>query len=320
MRGRVIGALSSGDSGTFPGQTTSGPQPRAPFSSPPEISQAVRQIDDAEMINQDEATGTFEDFVEVDSSVQGFELESDEEVSAVPLYVTGRLRTHVGFWEEIHAPPFVIECIREGYKIPFYSTPANASFRNNRSAQAHADFVCESILELVSQVPESHLKVVNPLSVSVQSSGKKRLILDLRYVNKHIFKQKFKFEDWRVTLDYFEKGCYFTKFDLKSGYHHLDIFPDHQAYLGCSWVMPGRDKKFFMFTVLPFGLSSALFIFSKLFRPLGKLWRSLGIHSVVYLDDGLDVERSETSSSACSSVISSNLAPAGFVTNAEKTV
>ena len=40
----------------------------------------------------------------------------------------------------------------------------------------------------------------------------------------------------------------------------------------------------------------------------------------MYLDDGLDEERSEASSSAFSSVISSNLAPAGFVANVDKSV
>ena len=38
------------------------------------------------------------------------------------------------------------------------------------------------------------------LSVSVQSSGKKRLILDLRFVNRHVRKQKVKFEDLKVAL------------------------------------------------------------------------------------------------------------------------
>ena len=36
---------------------------------------------------------------------------------------------------------------------------------------------------------------LNPLSVSLQSSGKKRLILDLSFVNKHVWKHKVKFED-----------------------------------------------------------------------------------------------------------------------------
>ena len=84
---------------------------------------------------------SFEDFAEVDSSIQGFEVVSDEQASAALLYVKGRLRAHVGFWEEVHAPSFIIECIREGSKIPFYSTPSDASFRNYSSALAHADFV-----------------------------------------------------------------------------------------------------------------------------------------------------------------------------------
>ena len=54
-------------------------------------------------------------------------------------------------------------------------------FDNNHSALMHADFVLEAIHELilsgsVVQV-SSPPHVVNPLSVSIQSCGKKRLIL-----------------------------------------------------------------------------------------------------------------------------------------------
>jgi hypothetical protein len=52
--------------------------------------------------------------------------------------------------------------------------------------------------------------------VSVNSSGKKRLILDLSELNVFIKKKKIKFEDWRVALNYFTKGCFLFKFDLKS--------------------------------------------------------------------------------------------------------
>jgi len=50
--------------------------------------------------------------------------------------------------------------------------------------------------------------IVNPLSVSIQSSGKQRLILDLRHVNLYIFKQKFKCEDLSVALKVMSKGYY----------------------------------------------------------------------------------------------------------------
>ena len=47
---------------------------------------------------------------------------------------------------------------------------------------------------------QNPLYVVNPLSVSVQANGKKRLLLDLRHVNKYLIKRKVKYEDWKFAL------------------------------------------------------------------------------------------------------------------------
>jgi hypothetical protein len=44
---------------------------------------------------------------------------------------------------------------------------------------------------------------VNPLSVATNISGKKRLILDLSVLNKFVKKQKFKFEDWKLAIQFF---------------------------------------------------------------------------------------------------------------------
>ncbi|KIH44090.1 hypothetical protein ANCDUO_25897 [Ancylostoma duodenale] len=41
------------------------------------------------------------------------------------------------------------------------------------------------------------------------------------------------------------------------------------------------------FTVLPFGLSTAPMVFTKLMRPLLRKWRFLGVNVAVYLDDGI---------------------------------
>ena len=80
--------------------------------------------------------------------------------------------------------------------------------------------------------------VVNPLSVSVQANGKKRLILVLRYVNSHLQKKSIKYEDWKVAISYFEVGAYMFAFYLKSGYHHIEVATDDQSYIGFSWVDP----------------------------------------------------------------------------------
>ena len=74
--------------------------------------------------------------------------------------------------------------------------------------------------------------VCSPLSVVISNSGKKRLVIDLRYLNQHLLREKFKYEDLRSAMLMFEKGDFMFSFDLKAGYHHVDIHKKHWQYLG----------------------------------------------------------------------------------------
>ena len=156
------------------------------------------------------------------------------------------------------ANDFILWVIDKEYAIPYITFPQNAFFDNNNSALMQADFLLEAIQELilsgsVVQV-SSPPHVVNPLSVSIQSCGKKRLILDLSHVNKHIWKEKFKFEDIRNACIYLPFDHFMFKFDLKSGYNHqIDILQEHQTFLGFSCVANGV-RKFFCVCSSPFWL------------------------------------------------------------------
>ena len=80
-------------------------------------------------------------------------------------------------------------------------------------------------------------------------------------------------------------------FDLKSGYHHIEIAEEHQTYLGFSWNLQGsQSSRYFVFAVLPFGLSTAPYIFTKCVRPLEKYWRFQGVKIAVFLDDGFVID------------------------------
>ena len=92
--------------------------------------------------------------------------------------------------------------------------------------RAIGDLVFTGVVIEVDIVP----KVVNPLSVSVNSSGKDRLILDLRHVNL----TKFKYEGVKEAKVYAANKKYAFKFDLRHGYHHLDMNVASQDYLGFS--------------------------------------------------------------------------------------
>ena len=229
-----------------------------------------------------------------------------------PVKVKGRLRSHIQFWQFIQAPQFIIDTILRGYIILFLTTPPiyGAHFRNNKSAFAHSNFVESAITELISSgsVLEclSASLTVNPLSVSIQSSGKKRPILDLRYPNSFLILS--------CLMDCPQNWIF--SFDIKSGYHHINISPDD--FLGFSLVFNGV-LKYFKFTVLPFVLATGPYIFTKVMRPLVKHWRSKAYKIVVYLDDGMGVCPSFTLSIQQACGVKPNLVNnSGFVPNDEK--
>ena len=110
--------------------------------------------------------------------------------------------------------------------LPFLSHPEPAVFKNNRSSLAQTEFVEDAIRELVESGHVLEVAVpplvVNPLPASVQATVKKRL--DLRYINKCLRKVPVKYEDWKIALSYFMTEAFMFCFDLKSGYHHIEIF------------------------------------------------------------------------------------------------
>ena len=246
-------------------------------------------------------------------------LSYEYDVSAHGSNVKGRLKTRTMFWKDIKASPFVLDILENGYSIPFISIPISKFNRNNKSARDNSDFVTEAVSELLEKrcvvEASSRPHVINPLSVAINSSGKKRLILDLHEVNLHVRKSKVKFEDWRVAMHYFHKGDFMFKFDLKSGYHHIDIAEWCQTFLGFAW-----QERFYVFTVLPFGLSSAPYIFTKCLRPMVRFWREHGVNIVLYLDDGWCSNRSLESCSRDAQFVYDSLKRAGFVVNMEKSI
>lgn len=237
--------------------------------------------------------------------------------------VKNRLQNHVDFWENILKPSeLVLSTVKYGYVIPFVHEPPSIHLKNNRSALENSTFVLEAIEELkmtgcITEVTDKPF-VVNPLTVSISDSKKPRLVLDLRHVNKYVQKQKIKFEGVKEAKQYAKKGYFMLKFDLRSGYHHLNIHSTHQKYLGFSWIINGEEK-FFTFSVLPFGLSSAGHIFTKVVRALVNFWRSQSFPIIVYLDDGWACDSLERCIRMSKSVLKTLLA-SGFLPNFEKSI
>ena len=288
------------------------------------------EVDIKESVNSYKVHGTDSiDYVEGDPDELYDQKDIDKfwetEASGLSSQITdvqGRLRQNVSFWKDIlHAPAPVIDCIENGYRLPLKFLPPPHSLSNHLSTGNHRKFVDEAVQSLllnrcVVRV-DSKPHVCSPLSVVSNSSGKLRLVLNLRYLNQFLHVTKFKYKDLRVAALIFEREEYMFKFDLKSGYHHVDVHPEHQQYLGFSWDTSGISQ-YFVFAVLPFGLSTACYVFTKLMRPMVRYWRDKGLKAIVYLDDGIIAVKGETAALEASTQVKQDLESAGFVTNTEK--
>ena len=236
--------------------------------------------------------------------------------------VKGRLKERVDYWiNELEASPFIVDTIKNGYPLPMLSVPPWYSHQNDQSALVDADFVDDALTKLladecIKETGSESIHVCSPLMVVTNDNNKKRLVINLKYLNNYLVTYKFRYEDLRAVLALVKKGDYMFSFDLKSGYHHVDIREGFQKYLGFSWATGGKQK-YYVFTVLPFGLSSACYMFTKLLRPIVRYWRANGLRIVVYLDDGIGLEQ-QHEAAAASKFVQDTLHRCGLVANVTK--
>ena len=90
-------------------------------------------------------------------------------------------------------------------------------------------------------------------------------------------------------------------------------------FVDFSWDIKGATK-YFVFVALPFDLSSAPFVFTKVVPPLVKHWRLHAVKIAYSLDDVLDIACKYQDSLFCSNFVKTTLINSGFVSNVTKSV
>ena len=235
--------------------------------------------------------------------------------------VSGKIHKRVEFWEKVlKASTYVMAIVIYGYSLPFISHCPTFRAKNNASSLRNYEFVSETINELLATKCIKEVEAApfccNPLTVS--EGEKPRLVLDLRHVNQYLEETRFRYENLETVKKIFGKNYYFCSYDLSSAYHHISVNPDHYKYLGFSWIDEMGRMRYFVFVVVPFGLSTACYALSKIMRPLVKKWRSAGIRCVAYLDDGIFGSKSFSLTSQHAKTVAMDLEAAGFTINTKK--
>ena len=210
----------------------------------------------------------------------------------------GRLSQFADAYEQAGAWTFLVDWLRNGIMLPFYNAvpPPRIRLENHSSSNVHQEWVTQQIVALLQSgaiIPFDDPHCVSPLGVAIRErDGKKRLVLDNRFINMFIVCVSFRMEKLDLLSRIIASGEYMFSADLRSGYHHVPVHEDFWTFLGFTW-----EGVSYVFKVLPFGLSLSPFVFSKITRWVMKHFRtSYDLPGSVYIDDflfsvGLDYER-----------------------------
>jgi hypothetical protein len=65
------------------------------------------------------------------------------------LTVKGSLRRHTAWWQANVKNKYIVDVVKDGYKLPLLAVPTSSTINNNKSARDNAQFVTDEIARLI---------------------------------------------------------------------------------------------------------------------------------------------------------------------------
>ena len=149
----------------------------------------------------------------------------------------------------------------------------------------------------------------------VPCSQERRPVINLKKLNEGVEPQHFKMEGMGTLKELLKVNNWMVKVDLKDAYFTIPIHADHQPFLRFR-----VKQQHYQFTCLPFGLSCAPWVFTKVMKPLAILLWSMGVHMIVYIDGMLLMAESINQVEAHLEALIYLLTGLGFVINIPKSI
>jgi len=150
-----------------------------------------------------------------------------------------------------------------------------------------AELLSKGAIVETQVTPESF---ISQLFLVEKKGGGQRPVINLKCLNQYVRTEHFKMEELHLLPDLLQYQDWMVKMDLKDAYLQVPIHSDHQHLLSFQW-----EGKTYMFKCLPFGLSSAPRVFTKLFKPLVGFLRQIGCRLIIHLDDILMLHQTRNS-------------------------
>ncbi len=180
----------------------------------------------------------------------------------------GRLKHFQNNWQCITNDPWVLDAI-SGLRIDFLQRP----WQTNRPAElTFSEKDTESLLteingmqskQAISETPQGDRGFYSQLFLVPKKDGNQRPVINLKKLNSFVRTEHFKMEGIHMLKNLLRPGDWMAKVDLKDAYFMIPIAQEDRSFLCFSW---GGVN--YQFNCLPFGLSSAPWVFTKTTRPV----------------------------------------------------
>ena len=235
--------------------------------------------------------------------------------------VGGRLRQFANSWREISNDPWVIDTVTNGLWLDFDSNPFQSFIRPEISMNEEQSSLCDQEIEALigkGAIVASSLSpgdfVCNIFVIPKKIKGY-RPVINLKDLNSFLEVHHFKMEGLHLLKSLVKQGDFFVKLDLKDAYFTVAINSAHSHFLKFHW-----KGNIYMFTCMPFGLSSAPWAFTKLLKVVMGILRRQGIRAIIFLDDFLFIDSSAEAVLRSVNIAIELLQRLGFIINWEKSV
>lgn len=232
--------------------------------------------------------------------------------------IAGRLKEFRGSWENLTSDANILQWVI-GLKIPFTSKVIQNSLPPEARWSLKEEYLISSQINdllvkgTISRCDPVRDQFISKIFLTPKPDGSYRLILNLKKLNNFLETEHFKIEDWKVVQKIVSKNCFMATLDLKDAYYLIAIAKEDRKCL--RFIFNGQ---IYEFNCLPFGLSIAPWVFTKLMKPVMAHLREAGYLSVIYLDDILLIGNSHTSCLENVEATCSLLKSLGFIVNGKK--
>ena len=226
-------------------------------------------------------------------------------------------------WKRCNPNQWVTRTVTRGYRLQFAEVPSLSSrVIYTRARGLKADALREEISSLLLKGAivelsrdQSRLGFWSRYFLVQKKGGGLRPIMDLRALNKHLKRFKFRMLTPASLMKAVRQGDFHCSVDLKDAYQHVLIYPPHRKFLRFAF-----EGRLYEYTVLPFGLSLSPRVFVKVTEAAIAPLRHQGIRLSNYIDDWLISAASCSEAARHTNLVLSHLEALGFNVNFGKSM